>query len=210
MDDKSIDIGSLTANLKPSIVTPYLSQLTGMTSEQKLRKISTVIVQQMIDTFNSSKNAKVPRVVMHEGEAIEVRYLDISNLLIGVWPAVSLMLLQLSIGEQLILIDSLYPKSIQLSAKKFAVTFTNPKQSGSNLTLKTDPLIVDKLDSVLSGVAMLLAEMSENGIPKPHPDKMEAQMKLIEEIMKEKRLAFKKKQASERAYEANRHKDKQR
>ena len=201
------NLNSVLSNVKPSIVTPHLAEITPLTSEQKLRQISKIIIKTMVENFNNSKDAKNPRVVMHEGQAIEVRYLDITDLYVGVWPSISLMLLQLSLGEQMILIESLYPKATQLAAKKFAVTFTNIAKHKSNLELKSDPAIIDKLDSTLAGIAMLLAQMEDGGYPKPHPDKISKQEQLIQQIIKEKRRAFKHKQKLERAKERDRYHD---
>lgn len=201
------NLNSVLSNVKPSIVTPHLAEITTLTSEQKLRQISKIIIKTMVENFNNSKEAKNPRVVMHEGQAIEVRYLDITDLYVGVWPSISLMLLQLSLGEQMILIESLYPKATQLAAKKFAVTFTNIAKHKSNLELKSDPAIIDKLDSTLAGIAMLLAQMEDGGYPKPHPDKISKQEQLIQQIIKEKRRAFKHKQKLERAKERDRYHD---
>ena len=201
------NLNSVLSNVKPSIVTPHLAEITTLTSEQKLRQISKIIIKTMVENFNNSKDAKNPRVVMHEGQAIEVRYLDITDLYVGVWPSISLMLLQLSLGEQMILIESLYPKATQLAAKKFAVTFTNIAKHKSNLELKSDPAIIDKLDSTLAGIAMLLAQMEDGGYPKPHPDKISKQEQLIQQIIKEKRRAFKHKQKLERAKERDRYQD---
>lgn len=201
------NLNSVLSNVKPSIVTPHLAEITTLTSEQKLRQISKIIIKTMVENFNNSKDAKNPRVVMHEGQAIEVRYLDITDLYVGVWPSISLMLLQLSLGEQMILIESLYPKATQLAAKKFAVTFTNIAKHKSNLELKSDPAIIDKLDSTLAGIAMLLAQMEDGGYPKPHPDKISKQEQLIQQIIKEKRRAFKHKQKLEHAKERDRYHD---
>lgn len=201
------NLNSVLSNVKPSIVTPHLAEIATLTSEQKLRQISKIIIKTMVENFNKSKDAKNPRVVMHEGQAIEVRYLDITDLYVGVWPSISLMLLQLSLGEQMILIESLYPKATQLAAKKFAVTFTNIAKHKSNLELKSDPAIIDKLDSTLAGIAMLLAQMEDGGYPKPHPDKISKQEQLIQQIIKEKRRAFKHKQKLERAKERDRYHD---
>lgn len=201
------NLNSVLSNVKPSIVTPHLAEITTLTSEQKLRQISKIIIKTMVENFNNSKDAKNPRVVMHEGQAIEVRYLDITDLYVGVWPSISLMLLQLSLGEQMILIESLYPKATQLAAKKFAVTFTNIAKHKSNLELKSDPAIIDKLDSTLAGIAMLLAQMEDGGYPKPHPDKISKQEQLIQQIITEKRRAFKHKQKLERAKERDRYHD---
>ena len=201
------NLNSVLSNVKPSIVTPHLAEITTLTSEQKLRQISKIIIKTMVENFNNSKDAKNPRVVMHEGQAIEVRYLDITDLYVGVWPSISLMLLQLSLGEQMILIESLYPKATQLAAKKFAVTFTNIAKHKSNLELKSDPAIIDKLDSTLAGIAMLLAQMEDGGYPKPHPDKISKQEQLIQQIVTEKRRAFKHKQKLERAKERDRYHD---
>lgn len=201
------NLNSVLNNVKPSIVTPHLAEIATLTSEQKLRQISKIIIKTMVENFNKSKDAKNPRVIMHEGQAIEVRYLDINDLYVGVWPSVSLMLLQLSIGEQMILIESLYPKATQLAAKKFAVTFTNIAKHKSNLELKSDPAIIDKLDSTLAGIAMLLAQMEDGGYPKPHPDRISKQEQLIQQIIKEKRRAFKHKQKLERAKERDRYHD---
>lgn len=204
------DLAKILAANRSNVVTPHFASLTKLnTNDQRLRELAKIIMMKMVNDFNNSDQAKQARIVIHDDQAIEVRYLNVDNLLMGVWASVSLIILRLSLTEQLLIIDTLYPKAIRLSAKKFAVTFTvqtDPKSS-TTPSVKTDPAIVDKLDSLLAGVAMLLVEMDEGGYPKPHPDKIEQQKMLIEQIIKEKRRAFKHKQDLERAYERDRHRD---
>lgn len=204
------DIDSILNGIKPSIVTPHLADISNLSSEQKLRKIATLIVKNMVSEFNKSDKAKIPRAITHEGQVIEVRYLDIDSLYLGVWPAVSLMMLQLSIGEQNIIIESLYPKNTQLAAKKFAITFTNHLKTGSNVEIKTDKDITDKLDNANAGIAMLLAQMAEGGYPKPHPDKIKKQQLLINELVNDTRRARAHKNALNKAKEHAKWQDKER
>lgn len=201
------DLNSLLNVTKPSVITPHLAQVSVMTSEKKLRAIAKLVVTNMVEQFNKSDVAKAPRTVAHDGKIIEIRYLKIDDLMIGVWPAVSLMILNLSIGEQMILIDSLYPKNAQLAAKAFAVTFTPHASGDPNFVVAGDPAIIEKLDSANAGIAMLLAQMAQGGYPKPHPDALSEQEKLIKKLVHDRKLAQKHKKALNRAKEAAQSKD---
>ena len=63
----------------------------------------------------------------------------------------SLMLLQLSYGEQSTLIEALYPKNLQLCAKSFAVVFT-PELKTNTVILKQDKELIDGIESANAGL----------------------------------------------------------
>lgn len=206
-----IDLDSLFAGVKPSVVTPHLAEVSGLNSNQKLRAIAKIIVKEMVTSYNKSPRAKIPKVIVHDGQPREVRYLNIDPLLTGVWPSVSLMLLQLSYGEQAILIESLYPKQTQFTAKAFASIFTpETGKNQPNLTVKSDPEIVEKLDSANAGIALILAELETQGYRKPHPDYIDRNLKQMRQLVKDARKISKGEKARMRAKEANQFRDQKR
>lgn len=188
-DLSSFNFNEIISGIKPSIVVPKLNEITGLTTEKKLRYISNLMVREMVHRYNDDKEHVVPRVILHEGEATEIRFFDVEPLISGVWPAISLMLLQLAYGEQTMLIEALYPKPLQFTAKAFAATFTEPSHgnvTGSHpLEIKTDKEISKKLDSANAGIAMILAMLSDQGYKQTHPDKVSVQLSNMENLVDE-------------------------
>lgn len=175
-DLNDIDLNALLAGMKPSVITPNLADISGEKNDKKIRLIGQFIMKDMVDRYNGDGKPKVPKVIMHEEEAIEVRYVNIEPLLTGVWPIMSLMLLHLSYGEQTTLIEALYPKTSQFAAKAFAAVFTPESAKvvggGNSLEVKSDPEIKEKLDSANAGIAMILATLNARQGSTPHPDEI--------------------------------------
>ena len=94
------------------------------------------------------------------GETYTVRFLDVSPLCEGPWAAYSLMLLPLSFGEQCSVIETFYPKRAQLMAKAFAALFAADAPYAPK---KQDNDVLDALEQVNAGVAMILARMNGGG-----------------------------------------------
>lgn len=208
---EKLDLGTLLSSIKPSLVTPHLSDITALnTNEKKLRIVSRLIVKSMVESFNDSPAANIPRIILHDGKATEVRHFNVEPLITGVWPAMSLMLLQLSYGEQTTLIEALYPKTTQFTAKCFASAFTKDEGtagSTTHLELKTDSNIEKKLDSANAGIAMILAMLGEQGIRTPHPDKVSAKAKDINDLVMEAAKSASFRRATKRAQDAMQSRD---
>lgn len=202
-----LDLGAILSSIKPSLVTPHLSDITNINNDKKLREVSQLIVKGMLEDFNKSPKASVPRVIMHEGKATEVRYFDIEPLLTGVWPAMSLMILHLSYGEQTMLIEALYPKTTQFTAKAFAATFTKMSSVSEPLEVKMDNTIEKKLDSTNAGIAMIIAMLRDEGYRPSHPDHVNMQLTNMNELVEaaEKEANFR--NATTRAKNANKSQD---
>lgn len=208
---EKLDLGTLLSSIKPSLVTPHLSDVTSTnTNDKKLRVVSRLIVKSMVKSFNDSPAANVPRIVLHDGKAIEVRHFDVEPLITGVWPAMSLMLLQLSYGEQTTLIEALYPKAVQFTAKCFASAFTKADDTAGSATpleVKTDSNIEKKLDSANAGIAMILAMLGDQGFRTPHPDKVNAKAKDINDLVMEAAKSASFRRATKRAQDAMQSRD---
>lgn len=206
---EDLNLDSLFKSVRPSIVTPHLGKLSTLSSEKKLREIAKLIIESMAKTYNDSEQAKIAKSVLHDNEIQEFHYLRLDSLLVGVWPSISLMLLQLSYGEQSILIDSLYPKNLRFPAKTFAFVFTPEKgHKVREITVKGDPEVQAKLDSANAGIALILSELENQGYRKPHSDYIKnnlEQMQLMAQNAR-KEIAYKKRK--QRAKEMNKYRDK--
>lgn len=205
---EKVDLKALLAGIKPSLVTPHLAEISqAKTNEKKLRLVSHLMVKQLTEAFNRSAKADIPRVIMHEGKATQVRRFNVEPLLSGVWPAMSLMLLQLSYGEQMTLIEALYPKATQFTAKCFAAAFTKLDDAQTSIEVKTDNQVQTKLDSANAGVAMIIAMLRDEGYKMPHPDHIKARGRDIQALVAaaEKEDSFK--NATKRAQEAAQSRD---
>lgn len=208
-DVEDIDLSALLSNMRPSVVTPNLADVAGEKNDKKARLVSHFIIKDMVDRYNGDGAQKVPRVILHEEEAIEVRYVNVEPLLTGVWPMMSLMLLHLSYGEQTTLIEALYPKTTQFAAKAFAAVFTPESAKpvgGDTLEVKSDPEIKEKLDSANAGIAMILAKLEGAGTS-IHSDEINKHLNdmsdLVSEGMKESTF----KQSTKRAQDSFKHGD---
>lgn len=203
------NLNELLKNIKPSIITPKLSEISSAGNDKKVKMVANIIVQQMAEDYNSSDQYKVPKYIMHNGKTTAVRMLNIEPLLMGVWPTMSLCLLHLSYGEQTTLIEALYPKSTQLAAKQFAAVFTKTGEpSGEKIDVHESDEVVEKLDSANAGIAMILAMMQEDGYRHPHPDKINIQLDDMNDLVKEENQKKLFKYASKRAKDAYKARDK--
>ena len=210
-DLNDIDLNALLAGMKPSVITPNLADIAGEKNDKKIRLISHFIMKDMVDRYNGDGKPKVPKVILHDEEAIEVRYVNVEPLLTGIWPIMSLMLLHLSYGEQTTLIEALYPKTTQFAAKAFAAVFTpdSAKVVGGSDTLevKSDPEIKEKLDSANAGIAMILAALHSRQGSTPHPDEIHKHLNDMSDLVAAAEDEGKFKQATKRAQDSYRYGD---
>lgn len=201
-----LDLGSILGSIKPSVVTPKLADVVSEKNDKKARIISQLIIKDMVERYNGDGQEKVPRLILHKEEAIEVRYLNVEPLLTGVWPSISLMILQLSYGEQTSLIEALYPKTTQFAAKAFAAVFTPEavkRGGGASIEVKSDPEIQGKLDSANAGIAMIIAKLDSRSGATPHPDEIHKKLNDMQDLVEAREQEVDFQQATKRAQEAN-------
>lgn len=205
---EGINLGELLSNIKPSIVTPRLSEVTGIANDKKAKRIANIIVKTMVDNYNNSDDAKIPKIIMHDNQAKTIKYFDIEPMLTGVWPSISLMLLQLSYGEQTVIIEAIYPKQLQLLAKSFATAFTKTDTSGSKpIELSADTETSKKLDSANAGIAMIISMLGSQGYKTPHPDKVNTELNNMNQLVEAAEKEMKFRESTKRAQDAMKHND---
>lgn len=209
-DLTEFDLGAILSTIKPSMVSPYLADISGLSNDKKIRKVSELIVRQMVTDYNKSEQARIPKLIIHDGETTEVRFFDIEPLLTGIWPSMSLVLLHLSYGEQTVLIDALYPKPAQFTAKIFAATFTKasmPIGGSAPITVKQDADMIGKVDSANAGIAMIISMMKTQGYREPHPDNVNQQLTNMNDLVDAASKEASYRDATKRAKSADKHKD---
>lgn len=168
-----------------------------------------MIANLIVRNMHSSLTNPVTKDVIHDGEIHKIRYFDIEPLMTGVWAEVSLMLLHLSYGEQVSIIEAIYPKPIQLTAKAFAINFT-PDIKTTDIKIENDTELVDKLDSANAGIATIIAMLrkgANNGTSQIHPDNIKAELANVKSLVTTQREIESYRNATKRAEAAERHKD---
>lgn len=200
--DELFDLDAIVQNIKPNILTPSLPEVVSVSNEKKPKLIAGIIVKQMHKNLANP----VTKDILHKGKIHKVKYFDIEPLLTGVWPVVSLMILQLSYGEQVTIIESLYPDKIQLTAKAFAINFT-PDVTTTNIQIENDSELTDKLDSANAGIATIISMLSTQGYRQPHPDRVRQSLTGMHDLVTVSRDSKQFADASRRASEAAKHKD---
>lgn len=200
--DSLFDLDAIVQNIKPNILTPSLPDVVSVSNEKKPKLIAGIIVKQMHKNLANP----VTKDILHKGKIHKVKYFDIEPLLTGVWPVVSLMILQLSYGEQVTIIESLYPEKIQLTAKAFAINFT-PDVATTNIQIENDTELTDKLDSANAGIATIISMLSTQGYHQPHPDRVQQSLKGMHDLVSVSRDSQHFAEASRRANEAAKYRD---
>ena len=202
------DLESIIANIKPNVVTPHLADVTAVKNPKKPHVIADLIVR----NIHASLTNPVTKDVIHDGEIHKIRYFDIEPLMTGVWAEVSLMLLHLSYGEQVSVIEAIYPKQIQLTAKAFAINFT-PDIKTTDIKIENDTELVDKLDSANAGIATIIAMLrkgTNNGSSQSsqiHPDNIKAELANVQSLVTTQREIESYRNATKRAEAADHNRD---
>ena len=166
-----LEMDKVLEGIKPNVVTPKLREVTEAWNDKKPRVIAEIIIRYMHSTLTNPTT----KDIVHNGEIHRVRYFSIEPLLQGVWPQISLMLLHLSYGEQVSIIEAIYPEKIQLTAKSFAINFTTDNQQPININIK-DGDMISRIDSANAGIATTIAILSGQGFKHPHLDKVKNAM----------------------------------
>lgn len=200
-EGQELNLDELLSDVTPSLVTPHLGEIQNTNSKVRPKLIAQYILRGMA----KSLKAPVRKEIIHEGEIYTVHYVDVEPLCTGSWAMLSLMLLQLSFGEQSTLIEALYPKNLQLCAKSFAVVFT-PELKTSTVILKQDQQVLDGIESANAGIAMILSLLKNVGTI-PHADEINKNKQAMQKLVE----AGKEKERYQRGYQnaqaAARHQD---
>lgn len=201
-DDLNVDLDAILRDIKPHLVAPNLADVAAVSNAKKPKTIADMIVRGM----HASIKNPVTKDIVHDGAIHKVKYFDIEPLMIGVWPIISLMLLQLSYGEQVTIIESIYPAKTQLTAKAFALTFTAHVEP-TNIRIENETELVDKLDASLAGIATIISMLHGSGQPMPHPDRVNTNIELMNRLVDIKKGRDEFAQATKRAEDAARYND---
>lgn len=199
--DGSINLDELIGDIKPNYVTPQLDKVTSAPNNRKAKVIAELMMTGMVDSITDP----IQKEILHNGEIHSVRYVNIEPLLNGPWATISLLLLNLSYGEQSTIIEALYPERLQLYAKTFAVIFT-PELQQKTITIHQDEELLERIDNANAGIAMILAIIKKTGFI-PHADEINKNRQAMEDLVKitNERERFKK--SSKRAQDAAKHND---
>ncbi len=177
MEDDTLNLEDLLGDVTPSLVTPHLSEISALHSKARPKKIAEYIIRGMA---NSLKNP-VKKELLHEGEIHTIHYVNVEPLCTGSWAMLSLMLLQLSYGEQSTIIDAFYPPNLQLCAKAFAIVFT-PELKSNTIIVKQDEQLMDGIESANAGIAMILSLLKHVGTI-PHADEINKNRQVMQKLV---------------------------
>lgn len=202
MSDYDIDLASLLQDIKPNLVTPKLDEIVSVSNTKKPKVLSHILIKALHSTLTDP----ITKDVVHDGVIHKIKYFDIEPLMTGIWPMMSLMILQLSYGEQCTIIDAIYPDPVKLTAKAFAINFT-PDIPTTNVKIENDTEIVDKLDSSNAGIAMIIAMLRTSGTKIPHPDYVKREAANMKALVEVERSSSKFTEQTKRAQDAVRSRD---
>ena len=199
--EQELNLDELLSDVTPSMVTPHLGELMEAGSKARPKLIAQYIIRGMA----KSLKAPVKKEIIHEGEIHTVHYVDAEPLCTGSWALLSLMLLQLSYGEQSTLIEALYPKNLQLCAKSFAVVFT-PELKTNTVILKQDKELIDGIESANAGIAMILSLLKNAGTI-PHADEIDKNKQVMRKLVQSAQERDRYQKGYQNAQSAAKHQD---
>lgn len=151
-----MDLSELVKDLKPNIITPHINEVMNVNPAARGNVIARHIIRGMV----KQKGKIEPIDIMHGGEIVTVRFLDIEPLCEGPWAMYSLMLLNVSYGEQSTIIEALYPEKKQLIAKTFAALFSH---DSPNAPKRNQDDVLMAIENSNAGIAMILAKLESAG-----------------------------------------------
>lgn len=176
-EELGLSLEDILKDVTPSIVTPNLNKFMDIKNEKKPRTLADIIVDHKMKSLTNPTTKEIS----HDGKIYKIKFFDITPLKRGVWCEMSIMLLNLSYNEQCQVIDALYPDDLKLTAKAFAINFTN--QDRDPVQIVEDKDIHDKLDGTNVGIAMILAMLASGGMARAaHPDIIKHYLNDIREI----------------------------
>lgn len=169
-----MDLSELVKDLKPNIVTPHMDEIIKANPAARGNIIARYIVKGM-----AKQKGKIdPIDIIHNGTIQTVRFLDVEPLCEGPWAMYSLMLLNVSYGEQASIIESLYPEKKQLAAKTFAALFSH--DSPNSVMRREDSDVLVAVENANIGIAMILAKLDSNGVM--HADEINKQRTAMQQL----------------------------
>ena len=176
-EELGLSLEDILKDVTPSIVTPNLNKFMDIKNEKKPRTLADIIVDHKMKSLTNPTTKEIS----HDGKIYKIKFFDITPLKRGVWCEMSIMLLNLSYNEQCQVSDALYPDDLKLTAKAFAINFTN--QDKDPVQIVEDKDIHDKLDGTNVGIAMILAMLASGGMARAaHPDIIKHYLNDIREI----------------------------
>ena len=107
------------------------------------------------------------------------------------------------------IIDTIYPEKLRLTAKAFAANFTVGSTSPT-ITIENDTELVDKLDSTNAGIAMVIAMLKSIGGQVTHADKILFEQSNMEAFARDAKEQAQYMQSYNRAQSAAKYQDRQR
>lgn len=198
-----MDLSQLLTQIQGHVLVPKIAELQNIPNDKKPRAIAELLVRHLHKQLTNP----VSKDVLHDGEIHRITYFDIEPLLRGSWAQTSLLLLHLSYGEQTAIIDALYPKDIQLTAKAFAINFT-PDVKTTNIKIENDNVVVDKLESANIGIAMIMAMLQQIGYSPGHIDQVTKNKKMLQQITQESKQKSYYQEQMDKVAQANHYQDK--
>lgn len=203
MDDETqgLNLEELLGDVTPSLVTPKLGAVLEANSKMRPKLIAHLIIRGMAAGLKNP----VTKEIIHNGEIHTVHYADVEPLCTGSWAMVSLMLLQLSYGEQSTIIEALYPKQLQLCAKAFAVIFT-PELKSRPVIVQKDADILKGIECANAGIAMVIALLKHVSAI-PHADEIYKNKEAMEKLVEAAKERDKYHKGFERSQNANAYRD---
>lgn len=172
-----LNLEELLKDMGPNLVTPHLDKVTSEENNQKPKVLAELIITGLADALKDP----IQKEILHDGQIHSVRFVNVEPLLKGPWAIISLVLLTLSYGEQATIIEAIYPKRLQLTAKSFAVAFTKELKQ-IQMEVEQDSELVDRIDSANAGIAMVLAILKNTGYI-PHADEIEKNKRAMHDLV---------------------------
>ena len=200
-----LDLNALVEHLQPNVITPQIGTVVEASANQKPRVIAQMIIKSKMDSLTNPPT----KDIVHNGKIHKIKFFDADALNSGNWAMVSLMLLHLSYGEQVMIIDTIYPEKLRLTAKAFAANFTVGSTSPT-ITIENDTELVDKLDSTNAGIAMIIAMLKSIGGQVTHADKILFEKSNMEAFARDAKEQAQYMQSYNRAQSAAKYQDRQR
>lgn len=167
----TLDLQNLLEGVQSNILTPKLNEISTVSNTKKPK----VIADKIIKELHSRIDTNITKDILHDGVIHKIRYFDIEPLLRGSWSQISLMLLLLSYNEQCTMIESIYPKELQLTAKAFAINCT-PNNDAKTVYIENDKELVEKIDGANLGIATIIVMLKSLGCDASHLDNIKRQM----------------------------------
>ena len=200
-----LDLNALVEHLQPNVITPQIGTVVDASANQKPRVIAQMIIKAKMDGLTNPPT----KDIVHNGTIHTIKLFDADTLNSGNWAIVSLMLLHLSYGEQVMIIDTIYPEKLRLTAKAFAANFTVGSTSPT-ITIENDTELVDKLNSSNAGIAMIIAMLKSMGGQVTHADKILLEQSNMETFARDAEEQAQYMQSYNRAQSAAKYQDRQR